>query len=144
LNHQVFWGNEKFIFSSDHTLSVSQTYLYVTTTKRYADNSIERSAIGNKYQTDKVLQFKKVLVEFLYSKDQGKGHWANDPTYSSEEYYNNYICPEGWSYKGIGLGIPFISTKTYIRQGLSSDNQSNFINNRVIALHMGLEGSIAR
>jgi hypothetical protein len=191
-NHQVFWGNEKFIFGNDYALSVSQTYLYVIISKRYANKSIERSAIGNhvgsvdlgfeyefknvrllvyrqnfydyvglkylanirdglngvcminKYPTDKVFQFKKVLVEFLYSKDQGKGHWTNDPTYSSEEYYNHYIYPKGWSYKGIGLGTPFISTKTYIREGLSSDNYSNFINNRVMALHMGLEGSIEK
>jgi hypothetical protein len=50
----------------------------------------------------------------------------------------------GWSYNGIGIGNPFICSRTYTREGLPSDPHDYFINNRVIAFHFGYEGSIQK
>jgi hypothetical protein len=56
----------------------------------------------------------------------------------AEDYYNHYQYVRGWSYKGIGIGNPFICPGTYTREGLSGSEY--FINNRVVAFHFGYEG----
>jgi len=49
---------------------------------------------------------------------------------------------EGWSYKGVGIGNPFITPVTSARAGLPFVPRYFFINNRVIAFHFGYEGSV--
>ena len=61
-----------------------------------------------------------------------------------ENYYNNYQFAKGWSYKGIGLGNPFISPRANTREGLPADPGDYFINNRVVAVHLGFEGSVQK
>jgi hypothetical protein len=46
--------------------------------------------------------------------------------------------------KGINVGNPFISTRSYTREGLATDPGDYFINNRVVAFHFGFEGSIQK
>jgi hypothetical protein len=98
----------------------------------------------NKHSNEKMFHWNKILVECMFSKDQGKGHWTNDPAFTFENYYNNYIYANGWSYKGNGLGTPFITTSTYLREGLSTNNSGDFVNNRVLVFHLGMEGSIEK
>jgi hypothetical protein len=81
-------------------------------------------------------QWKRVLFEFLYTKNH-----AGELNYSlAQNYFNNYKYIEGWSYKGVCLGTPFISQENLTREGLTSDG-SYFINNRVMVFHFGMEGS---
>ncbi len=61
-----------------------------------------------------------------------------------ENYYNNDQYIRGWSYKGLGIGNPFIADRTYTRVGLPSDPIDYFINNRVVAFHFGFEGSMQK
>ena len=100
--------------------------------------------LENKANTGRLFKFRKFLVEFLFSKDQGEGFSTSDPTYYIENYYNNYIYTNGWSYKNYGLGSPFLTPNNVIRKGLSNQKYDHFVNNRVIAFHLGVEGSIAR
>jgi hypothetical protein len=101
-------------------------------------------SLVNTRQTGNRFQWKKMLVEVLYTKNQGGELWSPTTPSGDENYYNNYQFTEGWSYKGIGLGTPFIGTRASIREGLPSGTEDYFINNRVVAFHFGFEGSIQK
>jgi hypothetical protein len=45
-----------------------------------------------------------ILFEYLNTMNQDR-----DPPYVDENYYNHYQYQEGWSYKGYGIGNPFIN-----------------------------------
>ena len=93
-------------------------------------------SITNKKDNDAKIKWHKVVVEFLYSNDQGHN---SRPT--AENYYNNAIYTSGWSYEGYGIGNPLLSQHLYLRYG-SANAADAFINNRLVALHGGMEGSI--
>lgn len=102
--------------------------------------SLENSS---KYRMRK-LGWKKVLLEVLYTKHQA-GEFGSILTKSGDEdYYNNYFYKNGWSYQNSGLGTPFISTKHSTVKGLPSHPDDFFINNRVIAIHSGIEGYVGK
>ncbi len=92
--------------------------------------------------TRKGFQWKKLLVEFFYTKSQGGESWSVPRPSGPEDYYNHYQYLQGWSYKGIGIGNPFIAPGNLTREGLPSDPYQYFISNRVAAFHFGYEGSI--
>lgn len=87
-------------------------------------------------------KWKKILVELFYSKNQAGEAWSPVTPSGDENYYNNDTYIEGWSYKGTGLGNPFIGTRYGIREELPNDPGDYFINNRVIALLFGFEGTV--
>jgi len=93
----------------------------------------------SRYQNFK---WKKILVEFFYSKNQAGEFWSPVTPSGDENYYNNDTYVEGWSYKGIGVGNPLIGTRYGIREELPADPGDYFINNRVVALHVGFEASL--
>jgi hypothetical protein len=99
-------------------------------------------SIENKQQDDKAPIWNKLLFEVLYTKNQAGRIWS--PEYGSpyEPYYNHGQYITGWSYLGTGLGTPFISTRSNIRAELPSAPEEYFINNRVMAFHLGFVGSM--
>lgn len=191
-NHQVFWGNERWIFGSDYTLTNLETYFYVISGKDYVTQTIEPSRIGNhlgsvdlgaefefrdfrmliyrqnfydfialkylanisdglngisiinKSRKHSFFRLNRLVAEFMYSKDQGSSYSRRDPSYYNENYYNNYIYSDGWSYKGYNLGNPLFTSKMNLKEGLSDEDYDYFHNNRVAALHLGVEGTIGR
>jgi hypothetical protein len=88
------------------------------------------------------LRWSKILVEVLFTKNQAGEPWSPKTNSGDEEYFNHYQYIQGWSYKGAGIGNPFITPRTSAREGLPSAPNEFFINNRVIAFHFGLEGSL--
>ncbi|WP_432709242.1 capsule assembly Wzi family protein [Pedobacter sp.] len=86
-------------------------------------------------------RWKKILVEFFYSKDQAGYPWSKPTQSGDEDYYNNYYYPQGWSYQGEGLGNPLITTAPYANDDLAAAPSKYFSNNRVIAVHSGFTGS---
>jgi hypothetical protein len=86
---------------------------------------------------------RKILIEFLYTKNQAGEPWSPPTPTPYESYYNHYQYINGWSYHGTGLGTPFIGTRADIREELPSSPNEYFINNRVAAAHIGCEGSLA-
>jgi len=54
----------------------------------------------------------------------------------NDNYFNNGVYPDGWSYRTMGIGSPFITSPIY-----ASANAS-FFNNRVIAGYLSLLGNI--
>jgi hypothetical protein len=90
----------------------------------------------------KGFQWKKILIEVFYTKSQGGEPWSVPRPSGAEDYYNHYQYLHGWSYQGFAIGNPFISTRTYTRAGLPSNAYQYYSNNRVVAFHLGFEGSI--
>ena len=96
----------------------------------------------NKNTAAKNVFLKKVNLEFLYSKNQAGEPWSPETGSPYESYYNHSQYINGWSYDEVGIGSPLIGTRAFIREDLPNDPKDFFINNRVIALHAGLEGSL--
>jgi len=81
-----------------------------------------------------------VVIEVLYTKNQAGRPWSPYTSSFYEGYYNHGQYLTGWSYNGVGLGSPFISTREGVRDELPNAPQQYFINNRVLVIHTGLEG----
>jgi len=65
----------------------------------------------------------------LYPKARGGG---------DDDYYNNFYYVVGWSYFGRGIGNALLTSPEY-----NVDHALGFENNRLKAVHLGLEGKIA-
>jgi hypothetical protein len=87
-------------------------------------------------------EWKKIVIELLYTKDQAGYPWSTPTNSGDEDYYNNYLYKQGWSYKELGLGNPLITPAHNTKSGQTSFSGDYFINNRVIALHTGIEGMV--
>lgn len=92
----------------------------------------------------KPVHFDKLLFEYFYSLDQAGYPWSTPTPSGDEDYYNNYVYTQGWSYNGVGLGNPFITTKVLARPGYDYTSKNYFVNNRVEAFHMGLILSVKK
>jgi hypothetical protein len=111
--------------------------LYYLANIRDGLNGLRIENINNKV---KRFCWEKILVELFYTKNQAGELWSPLTPSGDENYYNNDQYIQGWSYKDIGIGNPFISTRTYTRDNLTSDPYDYFINNRVAVIHFGFEG----
>nr|WP_068888347.1 capsule assembly Wzi family protein [Pedobacter panaciterrae] len=101
-------------------------------------------SITNNHQNSKSSGFKwkKVLFEFFYSKDQAGYPWSKKTKSGDEDYYNNAFYRNGWSYYGPGLGNPLITPRSDAKEGQAYKKSDYFINNRVVAIHLGFQGEI--
>lgn len=95
----------------------------------------------NLHNRNEEFQWRKILVEVFYTKSQGGESWSVPRPSAAEDYYNHYQYIRGWSYNGVGIGNPFISSPLFLRKELLADTQSYFDNNRIAAFHIGFEGS---
>jgi len=84
----------------------------------------------------------KLLFEVFYTKNQAGESWSKPTKSGAENYYNNYQYENGWSYQHQSIGNPFITDRRYAVDNLASHPSNYFINNRLILIHMGLEGSL--
>jgi hypothetical protein len=84
----------------------------------------------------------KILVEFLYTKNQAGELWSPVTKSGDENYYNNYMYGSGWSYGDRSIGSPFLTPRHEARDDLRNKQTEYFVNNRVIAFHGGFVGNI--
>jgi hypothetical protein len=98
--------------------------------------------ITNKFfnNEQKDWDWKKLLVEFFYSKDQAGYPWSTPTRSGAESYYSNYFYTEGWSHKSRSIGNPLIVPTSEAKKGQVSPGY--FISNRVVATHLGVNGSV--
>lgn len=99
-------------------------------------------SLTNLTSNEAAFKWNKLLVEFLYTKNQGGEPWSPEYGSSYEGYFNHGEYIGGWSYKGNDLGSPFVSNKYEVRQGFPSGPDENFINNRLFVIHFASEGQI--
>jgi len=88
-------------------------------------------------ETNSHVAVKKILAEFWYSKNQG-GELNSIATPSgAEDYYNNYLYTDGWTYKGENMGNNFLTNARYARTDLETNKTFYVVNNRVALFHLG-------
>ena len=98
-------------------------------------------SLTNKKSSAGDFKWRKILIEFLYSKSQGGELKAKITPSGDENYYNSYIYTEGWSYNHIALGNPLFTTRLAAKEGQAEGPYDFFINNRIVAFHFGFEGT---
>ncbi len=59
--------------------------------------------------------------------------------FGNDNYFNSYIYQSGWTYKGMTLGTPLITSPVF-----NEDGNHRILNNRVMAFHLGLQGMIGK
>ncbi len=103
-------------------------------------------SIANKRPNTKSnFRWNKFVFEFFFTKDQAGYPWSKATPSGDDDYYNNYFYAQGWSYNGIALGNPFITTRVDARAGLPNQSFSDyFINNRVMAFHFGTDLTVKK
>lgn len=106
-------------------------------------DGINGISLVNKKPASGYAHWHKLLLEFIYTKDQA-GAYGKNVKSGDEDYYNNYEYTEGWVYKGINIGNPLLTSRKFTRNGIITDPYDNIIDNRIIALHTGIEGSVAQ
>ena len=92
--------------------------------------------------SSETFNLKKIVFELLYTKNQAAKSVASQNLLGYEDYYNNYIYTQGWSYKSVGLGNPFITTRNDAEKNIPGNEREYFINNRVLAFHAGSQGTV--
>lgn len=100
--------------------------------------------ITNKRKSGTSFQWTKLHLEYFYSVNQAGELWSKYTRSGDENYYNNYLYPTGWSYRGAGLGSPIITTRSDARKGQVSRESEFFISNRVSAYHFAFAGSLSK
>lgn len=101
-------------------------------------------SISQTKPSSKGFQWRKLVLELFYSKDQAGYPWSKRTPSGDEDYYNNYIYLQGWSYNGVGMGNPFISYTGEVRSNAARAPKEYFVNNRVVALYVGSAFSIKK
>lgn len=84
----------------------------------------------------------RVVFEYLNTNYQsGPVHDLSDSIKltGNDNYFNNYIYRSGWTYKGMTLGTPLITSPIY-----NEDGNEGILNNRVRAFHLGLGGMLGK
>jgi len=79
-----------------------------------------------------------ILWEFIYTKSQSGPDAPHDSSGSGvgrDNYFNNYIYRDGWTYGGRILGTPLFDFDPY-------RTLNAVFNNRVLAHHFGIKGSV--
>jgi hypothetical protein len=102
--------------------------------------SVRRNSLSSSFFT-----LKGLTLEFLYTKNQTGDNFTipGSRFTGGDNYFNHQQYIEGWSYKGNGLGTPFIPTKYEVKEGVSL-NSLYFPTNRVVVYQAGLEGIVAQ
>jgi hypothetical protein len=92
--------------------------------------------------SDKSFSINTALFEFIYTKNQGGEVFDfNTGIFGNDNYFNHYVYKQGWSYRGRSLGTPLLSAQPLLRDDLPKDPSAFTTNNRIVALHAGLDVS---
>jgi hypothetical protein len=100
--------------------------------------------IGASWENNTVSWLQKVVVEGIFTKDQG-GNIIYNGRYN---YYNNGIYQTGWEYQGRVIGTPlFINRASSDNYNLSKNVNTiggwNIVSNRVTGIHLGFKGNLS-
>lgn len=128
-------------------LAVYRQHFYDKGAIRYLANlrdGLNGVSLTNKQPVTQKLQWRKLLLEVLFTKNQAGEIWSPWTPSGPEHYYNHSVYADGYSYRGRGIGTPFITPRHMAREGQASAPQDYFINNRVFLTHLGVEACYQR
>jgi len=95
---------------------------------------------GVTIRNSKIPFVKGIVYEYLNTSDQsGPYHDKDGLIYGgADDYFNNNIYQNGWSYFSRTIGTPLITSPIYNHNGVV-----NILNNRVQAHHFAIEGNVS-
>ncbi len=138
------------------TLSTYQQHAYDLGRKLYNGRNIEDGLYGIRLQSKRPNRFiEDMVVELFNSQSQGYVQVGKLLGGEPENYLVNGQYPDGWSYQGRTIGIPFITQTADTNPSLGAQSFSRntadgkpigglfgINNNRVLAFNWGVSGSI--
>jgi Capsule assembly protein Wzi len=135
----------EYDFDKIHIMFYRQFFIYIGAFFHLANfrDGLYGLSIVNKKRRVNTFGWRKLVVEVFHSKDQAGYPWSIRTPSGDENYYNNFEYAQGWSYKGLGLGNPFITPRTTTRAGFPNSPTDYFNNNRVLAFYTGMECSLS-
>jgi Capsule assembly protein Wzi len=105
------------------------------------DDGLNGISINIKKVSNSKIKVQKIVLEYLNTTSQG-GSTGSEETFSrlrgQDNYFNNAVYKNGWTYNQNSLGTPFINN------ALSINNSSNlfFNNNRVEAYYFAIQSVV--
>ncbi|MEA5461290.1 capsule assembly Wzi family protein [Arcicella sp. LKC2W] len=99
-------------------------------------------SITNKKKNDSKLRLQKVVFEYLNTLSQGGAigsYNTNSRLRGGDNYFNNGVYRDGWSYNQTSIGTAFINNTSII---ITNAPNLFFNNNRVEAFYLGIFGTI--
>lgn len=94
------------------------------------------------YKNDVSFKLNALLLEFVYTKEQGGSIFDFDNAiFGNDNYFNHYVYPQGWSYKGQSLGTPLSSPQSLNKESIPKENNLFTVNNRLVAFHLGIQAA---
>jgi Capsule assembly protein Wzi len=121
----LYWQD---IFEDGPVLRMNQAY-------NYADG-----LWGFSLRLPKFKLINSFLMEYMSTTDQsGPWHDLDGAIYGgNDNYYNNGVYPNGWSFQGMAIGNPWITSPKYNKNG-----EISFTNNKVRLYYFAGTGSIS-
>ncbi|MEN9363715.1 MAG: hypothetical protein RI903_1023 [Bacteroidota bacterium] len=104
----------------------------------YYGNNITDGLHGISFTRNAKKGLLKIVAEYFNTTSQGGAEFdVRINIRGFDNYFNNGIYPEGWSYMGKGLGSPLMTLDS--ETGLNPTFNTYFDNNRVEAFYLGAE-----
>jgi hypothetical protein len=107
----------------------------------YYLNNITDGLHGISYSTNRKRGLLKIVFEYLNTTSQGGSEFDQRLNIRGfDNYFNNGIYPEGWTYLGKGMGTPLMTLDS--ETDLNASKDVFFDNNRVETFYLGAEAMI--
>ena len=107
----------------------------------YYLNNITDGLHGISYSTNRKKGLLKIVFEYFNTTSQGGSEFDQRLNIRGfDNYFNNGIYPEGWTYLGKGMGTPLMTLDT--ETDLNASKDVYFDNNRVETFYLGAEAMI--
>ncbi len=126
-------------FENWSALLYQQTFFEDGSGMNFMRQNREDGLWGISFKLKKQRYLSRIVYEFIHTTNQSgptlalnaaEGRGGND------DYFNNGIYMSGWTYEGMSIGTPFISSPALL------GNQYGTINNKIIAHYLGFMGNI--
>ncbi|WP_395768093.1 capsule assembly Wzi family protein [Aquirufa sp.] len=83
----------------------------------------------------------KVVIEYLNTTSQGGSVFNGSSVFRGlDNYFNNAVYRDGWTYNGMGLGTPMLTLDS--ETDLTNTDGTFYDNNRVESFYMGVEAKL--
>jgi hypothetical protein len=111
---------------------------------RLSSDGITGVSIRNSRPSNGSMHLVKLVFEYMSTMNQGYDNSQGEPVF--DNYYNHEWLYDGVSYKGAGIGNPFISPKSTIRSSFPASGPTiiTFSNTRVRAFNVGVEWRLSK
>lgn len=107
----------------------------------YYGNNITDGLHGISYSSKRKRGLLKIVFEYLNTTSQGGSTFGySNNIRGFDNYFNNGIYPEGWTYLGKGMGTPLMTLDS--ETDLNASKEVYFDNNRVETFYVGAEAMI--